>query len=195
MSVIKRFLTAVFNATLAPLLALVLIFEEWGWEPLSRLIGQLARLPLWARLEARIARLPPYAALLMFALPALLLLPLKLLALYWISRGHAVLGIGVVLAAKMVGTAAAARLFTLTQPALMQLVWFARLYGRWKPWKDALIAQLKSTTTWRNAAALVRAARALGRRWLTWKVTPRLTVPVAQRLSAFARELTPCAPR
>lgn len=159
MSPIKRLLTAVFNATLAPLLALLLIFEEWGWEPLQRLVGRLARLPLWARMENRIASLPPYGALVMFFVPMLSLLPVKLLALYWISRGHAVLGIAVVLAAKMLGTAAVARLFALTQPALMQLPWFARLYGRWKPWKDQLIAKVKDSPAWRAMSATVRTIR------------------------------------
>jgi hypothetical protein len=168
MQLLKRFLAAVFNATLAPVLALLLIFEEWGWEPLARVMGQLARLPLWARIEARIARLPPYLALILFAVPMMLLLPLKLLALYWISRGHALLGIGVVLAAKLLGTAAVARLFALTQPALMQLAWFARLYGRWKVWKDALILRVKSTPAWHTAVAMGRTIRALARRMLRW---------------------------
>ena len=44
-------------------------------------------------------------------MPMLLLLRVKLLALYWISRVHAVMGILVVLAAKLLGTAAVARLF------------------------------------------------------------------------------------
>lgn len=159
MSLLKRLLTSLFNATLAPVLALILIFEEWGWEPLARLMARLARLPLWARMEAFITRLPPYGALIVFFVPALMLLPVKLLALYWISRGHALFGIGVVLAAKMLGTAAVARLFALTQPALMRLAWFARLYGRWIPWKDALIARVKSAPVWRAAAASVRAIR------------------------------------
>jgi uncharacterized membrane protein len=158
MRLFKRVLSALFHATLAPLLALLLIFEEWGWEPLSRWLGLLARLPLWARLEARIARLPPYAALAVFAVPALLLLPVKLLALYAMGRGHALLGVTVVLIAKMLGTAAVARLFSLTQPALMQLPWFARLYGRWVPWKDALIARFKSTPAWRTVTAMVKEA-------------------------------------
>jgi len=159
MSFLKRLLSGLFNITIGPVLALILIFEEWGWEPLSRLLGYLARLPLWARMEALIARLPPYGALVAFFVPALMLLPVKLLALYWISRGHAVLGLAVVLAAKMLGTAAVARLFALTQPALMRLAWFARLYGRWKPWKDALIARVKSSPLWRTSAASVRAVR------------------------------------
>lgn len=162
MSFLKRLIAGLFNITIGPALALILIFEEWGWEPLSRLLGYLARLPLWARMEAFIARLPPYAALVAFFAPALMLLPVKLLALYWISRGHAVLGLAVVLAAKMLGTAAVARLFALTQPALMQMPWFARLYGRWKPWKDALMAQVKNSPVWLAMAARVRAIR----RWV-----------------------------
>jgi hypothetical protein len=159
MSLLKRLLTALFNITIGPVLALILIFEEWGWEPLSRLLGYLARLPLWARVEAFITRLPPYGALVAFFVPALMLLPVKLLALYWISRGHAVLGLAVVLAAKVAGTAAVARLFALTQPALMRLAWFAHWYGRWVPWKNALIARVKNTPIWRSTAATVRAIR------------------------------------
>jgi len=156
---LRRLLTALFNITIGPVLALVLIFEEWGWEPLARLVARLARLPLWARIEALIVRLPPYAALAVFFVPMLLLLPVKLLALYWISRGHAVLGIAVVLAAKLLGTAAVARLFALTQPALMQLAWFARAYGHWKRWKDALIARVKGSPLWIATANRVRDIR------------------------------------
>ena len=159
MNVLRRLISTVFNFTVGPVLALVLIFEEWGWEPLARLMARLARLPLWARIETLIIRLPPYAAMAVFFVPMLLLLPVKLLALYWISRGHAVMGIAVVLAAKLLGTAAVARLFALTQPALMQLAWFARLYSLWKQWKDALIARVKATPVWRGSAARVRAIR------------------------------------
>ena len=157
MPFLKRLLRGLFNVTLGPVLALVLIFEEWGWEPLQRLMARLARLPLWARMETHIRALPPYLALMVFFVPALLLLPVKLLALYWIGRGHALLGISLVLTAKMLGTAAVARLFALTQPALMRLAWFAKLYNRWKPWKDGLIAKMKATSAWRTVSASVRA--------------------------------------
>ena len=168
MAFLKRLLRGLFNLTLGPALALVLIFEEWGWEPLQRLMARLARLPLWARMEAFITRLPPYAALMVFFVPALCLMPIKLLALYWISRGHAVMGLLVVLAAKMMGTAAVARLFALTQPALMRMPWFARLYSRWKPWKDALIAQVKASATWRALSATVHAMAASVRAMRDW---------------------------
>jgi hypothetical protein len=146
---IKRALINAVNATLVPLLALLLIFEEWGWEPLSRLLANLAKLPVWGRVEKLIANLPPWAALITFFVPMLTLIPVKLLAWYWVAQGHTFLGLGIIVLAKLVGTAIVARLFTLTNPALMQIPWFARLYNRWKAWKDRLIARVKDTPQWR----------------------------------------------
>ena len=45
------------------LLALLILFEEWGWEPLHRALLWLGRLAVMRQLEAAIARLPPGAAL------------------------------------------------------------------------------------------------------------------------------------
>lgn len=145
---------------LAPV-ALVLLFEEWGWAPLAALFARLARLPLWAWLERKITRLPPYGALLVFGVPMLALLPVKLLALYLFGLGKAKSGLVVLMAAKLVGTAVMARLFQLTQPALMQLAWFARWYPRWKAWKDGLLAQVRQSAPWR----LVRQWKA---QWKAW---------------------------
>lgn len=150
---------------LAPLqwsLALLILFEEWGWEPLQRQLARLGRLPGLRWVEARVRALPPWAALCAFGLPTLLLLPIKLLALRTIGNGHVLLGAAVVIAAKVVGTAIVARLFSLTQPALMQLGWFAAFYRRWMAWKNALLARLRSSAPWRWARVLRRRA---ARRW------------------------------
>ena len=132
---------------LAPLV-LVLLFEEWGWERLAHGFAKLGRLPLWAKLEKLILALPPWAALLVFALPALALVPVKLLALYLLGRGYLLSGLVLVIAAKITGTALAARLFQLTHPALMKLPWFARLYVPWKLWKDRVLAQVRTSRLW-----------------------------------------------
>ena len=136
--------------TFIAFVALILLFEEWGWEPLAALLAKLARLPLWASIERRIAALPPWGAVAVFALPALALLPVKLLALFLMGRGHALMGAAVLLAAKVMGTAILARLFTLTQPALLRLAWFARWYPRWKAWKDGVIAQVRRSALWQR---------------------------------------------
>lgn len=147
-----------------PLLALLVLFEEWGWEPLARLLARLNRIPWWARVERWIAGLPPYPALLLFALPAVALFPLKLLALYGIAHGHALLGVGVIVVAKIAGTAAVARLFQLTQPSLMQLAWFASLYGRWKAFKDQLLEKVRASWPWRAGRVLKRKMKAATQR-------------------------------
>ena len=158
------------RALLVPLVGLALIFEEWGWQPLQRALGQLARLAVWARLEACIARLPPWAALMTLGTPMLLLFPLKLLALYWIGHGHVAVGAGVVLVAKVVGTAIVARLFALTQPALMRLRWFATWYPRWVSWKNGIIAQVHASWYGRAASVVLRRTRrGVGRVWRRWR--------------------------
>jgi hypothetical protein len=144
--------------------ALLLLFEEWGWEPLQRQLAKLGRLPPFAALERLIRGLPPYAALAVFFVPTLLLLPIKLLALWLIGHGHALLGVTVVITAKLAGTAIVARLFTLTHDALMLLPWFARLYTRWVSWKDALLAQVRLSAVWREARRLKLLLRRAWRR-------------------------------
>jgi len=131
------------------LLALVILFEEWGWEPLQRALAWVGQLPGLRWAEARIRTLPPYAALALFAVPTLLLLPVKLLALWAIGQGKVLLGTLIILTAKVAGTAIMARLFTLTQPALMQLGWFARAYARWTGWKTALLLEVRASWPWR----------------------------------------------
>jgi len=136
--------------------ALVILFEEWGWDALQALAERIGRLPPLAWLERRIAALPPYAALAVFFVPALALLPVKIGALWLIGRGHALLGLAVIVAAKVAGTAVLARLFALTRPALMRLAWFARWHARWTAWKDALLAQVRASSAWRQAREMRR---------------------------------------
>lgn len=136
------------------LLALVILFEEWGWVPLARALAWLGRLPVLAWIERRVRALPPYAALALFALPTLALLPVKLLALWLIGIGRMSLGLLVIVLAKVLGTAVVARLFMLTQPALMRLAWFERWYLRWMAWKTALLTQVHASKVWRGTLAL-----------------------------------------
>lgn len=157
---ILRGLKAVFHW----IVALLILFEEWGWEPLGRLLARLGRLPAIACLERRVEALPPYGALAVFFAPTLALLPVKLAALWLIAHGQHLLGVAVILAAKVAGTAVVARLFTLTRPALMQLEWFARLYGRWATWKEAIVARVRASAVWHAIHRAKAAAKAVAAR-------------------------------
>lgn len=144
------------------LLALILLFEEWGWEPLQRFMERLARWPAVAWVEHRIGALPPMIALPVFALPSLLLFPVNLFALWLVGQGQAALGTALIVAAKLVGTTLVVRIFTLTRPALMELAWFARLYRHWQVFEAALLTPIRASWPW-------RAGRALKRRWAEWR--------------------------
>lgn len=166
MTLLKKTLRAIL---LAPV-ALLLLFEEWGWSPLARCFATLATLAWWGKLERLITRLPPWVALLAFGAPVLALIPVKLLALYWLGQGHIALGLTLVIAAKLTGTALAARLFQLTQPALMRIKWFARAYTPWKSWKDRMLTQVRNSLIWRMTGSLKARLRAIAVRiWAACK--------------------------
>ena len=158
--------TRLLKSVVGWLLALLILFEEWGWEPLQHALAWVGRLPGLRWLEERIQRLPPYAALALFLLPTAMLLPVKLLALWFIAQGQVLSGTLVIVLAKLVGTALVARLFNLTRPALMQLAWFAQVYTRWTNWKERLLAQVRATWPWRLGRVMKRRLR---QRWQRFK--------------------------
>jgi hypothetical protein len=155
-----RWLRAVFGF----LVALVILFEEWGWEPLQAGIARLVRALRLDRLERAIARLPPYIALVVTFAPVLLAIPVKLAAVWLMGSGQALLGLVMIVSVKLIGTAVLARLFALTRPTLMQLAWFAALHARWIAWKTALLVWVRSTPAWQWAQALAARVRSVLRR-------------------------------
>jgi hypothetical protein len=188
------FARRVLRTALEILLALIIVFEEWGWRPLADLIGRLARWRPWAAIESVIIRLPPYAALVVFALPTTLLLPLKFLALLLIAKGQVIMAGLLFLAAKVVATALIARLFVLTQPALMQIGWFAWCYQTVMPWKDALTAQVRASWAWRVGRVVKeRVRRAVAAEAHRWQPTLMALKPVlavaAEKVRAPGRRL------
>lgn len=142
---LKRLLAAPFVL----LAAIVILVEDWLWDDLARLAAAIGRLPVFHQIEMLIAGLPPYAALVFFAVPSLLLVPVKLLALYFISHGHAMFGLLTVIGAKVAGTALVARIFTLTRPRLLRIGWFAWAYERFTAFKASVYAAIKATALYR----------------------------------------------
>lgn len=184
-----RFLRLVRTAllhTLEAILALIIVFEEWGWRPLAAVLASLARLAPVAKIEAAIVGLPPYPALLVFAGPSILVLPLKLASLWLIAHGHLLLATGLFIGAKIVGTALLARIFQLTQPALMRLAWFAWTYETVMPWKAALVARVRASWAWRFGRIVKeRVKRRARAAWLA--IRPSVEPWIARLRAMFAR--------
>jgi hypothetical protein len=152
------------RAVLLALFALVIFIEEWGWRPLTALAARIARWPPIAALEALIRRAPPRVALALFLVPAVLLVPVKLGALWLIQEGRATLGITVIVVAKLLGTALVGRLFILVETQLMAFVWFARCVGWWRATRDRVMTALRQSVLWRSARVLRRVWREALRR-------------------------------
>ena len=113
---LKKILAAPFIL----LAAIVVLFEDWLWDDLLRLMAALGRLPGLRQMEHLIAALPPYGALAAF-------------------------GLAVIIAAKLAGTALLARIYALTHPQLLRISWFAALHARYVSFKTKVYAALKAT--------------------------------------------------
>lgn len=151
----KKLLRLLGSALLLP----IIFFEEWGWKPLARLMVRIARLPLVQRVENKISHTPPRLALTLFLVPVLVLLPFKFGAFWLIAQGQKLVGLSVILIAKLVSTALLGRLFHLTERQLMSFPWFAKAYTWWRTTKDRVVLRLKASKAWQTALELGRSVR------------------------------------
>ncbi|SPE36156.1 conserved membrane hypothetical protein [Burkholderiales bacterium] len=137
------------------LATLVYVIEEWLWETLKRAMMALGHLPGIRLIESWIARLPPAGAAFFFVLPTSLALPVKLIALHLMATGHLVYGAMVIVAAKVLATALFARIYVLTQPALLRVRWFVAVRAAVLRWRDWTYTQIEAHPLWRAMHARV----------------------------------------
>src|SRR3954452_10791973 len=133
------------------LLALIFVIEAWLWEHLRPLVAAVVNVIAWDRLKARLARLvewlPPWAVLIVFVIPFVVLLPLKFLEVYFLVHREWIGAIVVLVLAKLLGLGVTAFIFDVTRPKLLQMAWFRRLYElalKWLAMAHALIDPIKA---------------------------------------------------
>ncbi len=146
-------------------LALWIFLEEWVWDSILTFMRWLGKLPPIHWLETRVAKLPPYAALIAFVVPAIILFPFKLAALWLIAHGYKMYGVGVFIIAKIIGTAFLARIFSLTKPALMSIGWFNKAYTWFSAWKERLYAYVRALPTYQRIKAWARELKEIAKAW------------------------------
>jgi hypothetical protein len=162
----ENILLRIAKGALAVVAALWIFLEEWLWDGMLAAMAWLGKLPPIRWIESGLAKLPPYAALIAFAIPVLVLLPFKLFAFWLMARGYHLLGVQVFIVAKIIGTALLARIFALTKDALMRIIWFAKLYTWFITWKAKLYAYVRGLATYR---LIVQWKSRLRARWLAWR--------------------------
>lgn len=116
------------------LVALAFLLEAWLWERLAPLLAWAAGLAPWVRMRVRIVaaleRLPPWAALLLFAVPFLIVEPMKLVALWILAQGRITAAIVTFAVAQLAAAGVSVFLFDALRPKLMSIGWFAMLWGQ-----------------------------------------------------------------
>jgi hypothetical protein len=170
------------------LLALVFLFEAWLWSHLAPVVHWVVDLVPWRWLKERLAAfiqsLPPYATLLVFAVPVVLLFPLKLLGLWMLAHGSWLGAMAVLVFAKLLSTGVTAFIFNLTRPKLLELGWFRWFYEHMLVWlakAHALIDPIKHEIREWMAAVAWRL-----RRWL-WLMKPGRPGRFLRRIARLRR--------
>ena len=114
------------------LLAIIFLIEAWLWDHLEPIVAKLvAWIPLrefkqW--LSDRVDSLSPAMTLIVFAVPVLLLLPLKMVGLWLLAHEYWLSAILVYGFAKFAGLGITAFIFDVTRHKLLQMGWFKWLY-------------------------------------------------------------------
>lgn len=115
----------------------------------------LSRQRIFARLRARVAALPRYAALAAFAVPLILLEPVKPVAAYLAASGHFVSGATMFVCGELLKLVLVERLFHINRDKLLSIPAFAWCYRIYR----SIIAWVTSFEVWRTT---VRRVTALG---------------------------------
>lgn len=160
----RRALKRILTPPLLAVAAILIAAEEILWR-LAKIYAWIGKLPLLHRVELWITGLPPYAALVCFAIPTLVVAPFKVLAFYWLASGHAALGAGTIVVAKIAGTALVARIYQLTRAALVTLRWFACCESKVLALRAAAYAIWRNSAIGRWTSIRIAAIRAPFRRW------------------------------
>jgi hypothetical protein len=153
---LKRALEILF----VPVVAAIVFFEEVLLHHLGLAMARLARWEPVRRLEAWLAALPPWAALIAFIAPSTLVLPVKLAAVWFALEGRLGLAMASIVIGKIVGTALLARLYKVLRPTLLRLSWYLATETWLFEWRDKIYAFVRALPAWQAAAALSRRAKA-----------------------------------
>ena len=113
----------------------------------------LARQDLARRLRRWITSLPPYAALALFAIPLIVLEPVKPVAAYLAATGHFATGAALFVGGELLKLVLVERLFVLNKRKLLSIAAFAWCYQ-----------EISALREWLEATAIFRATRRLVRR-------------------------------
>jgi hypothetical protein len=175
-------------------LALLFLFEAWLWDVLQPIVGRLVGLIPWGKIKPAfirmVERLSPQATLVVFAIPFVVLLPIKFLEFWLLAHRQWIAAIVVLVSAKLVGLGLTAFIFDATRDKLLQMAWFRRLYEffMWaRDWAHEKIEPVKHQLREWSQEAIAPIMRRL-RRWRRM-LQPRHASRLFQRVMRIRRRV------
>ncbi len=170
--------------------AVVLLFEEWFWEKTTAVAMRLGRLPLVSAVESWIRRRERWAALALFVAPIIVIYPFKAMALYVMAHGYIAGGVAAFILAKLAATALFARLYQLTESAIIKFGWVRQSRAAFLRGRAFIHAWLNAQPPYQRARVLVK--RSTQRIKHRYRVAYRLQ---RQRRGAMLRASAAAGPR
>ncbi len=154
------------NRVLKPVVSLVAVIYflvDAVFVPVARrLSGWIGEHWIFDGLRNWIVSLRPYPTLLLFAVPVIVLEPIKPLALYLIGTGHIPSGAIVFAGGELLKLVLVERLFSLSRDKLMSIPAFAWGYGKYRQARDWVV----SLEAWQNMRRWSRIAQYAVRRYV-----------------------------
>jgi hypothetical protein len=173
-------------------LALLFLLEAWLWDSLQAVVGRVVAIIPWGKIKPAfirmVDRLSPQATLVVFAIPFVILLPVKFLEFWLLAQRQWVAAIAVLVLAKLVGLGFTAFIFEATRDKLLQMAWFQRLYEfvLWaRTWAHHKIEPVtRQLREWSD-----RTIQPIARQLRRWIRQPHQTGRLAQRVMRLRRRV------
>jgi hypothetical protein len=159
------------RALLWPAKAIVILYvilDALAMPVVRPLLRWVAKLRFVIRLQDVVALLPPYAILVLLAVPLAFAEPAKIYALVLMGQGHFVPGLVTIALAYLVSLVIVERIYHAGQAKLKTISWFAKLMDWLTGNRDRLFAWARATMIWKLSVEFKQTARiwvAKVRRW------------------------------
>jgi hypothetical protein len=119
------------------LLAAIYFLADIVFFSVARSIADwIAKHWIFEGLRVWIVSLPPYPTLALFALPLVILEPVKPMAAYLVGTGHVTAGLTILVVGEILKLVLVERLFSVSRNKLMSIPAFAWAYGKYSSVKD-----------------------------------------------------------
>ena len=161
-------MTLVFKM-FAYLLAAIYFLADAAFMTIAKpLAGWLGSHWVFQRVRDWIISLRPYPTLFLFAVPIVVLEPIKPLAIYFAATGHVATGILIFAGGEILKLVIVERLFCISCGKLLTIPAFAWAYGKYRAMKDWVV----TSEPWQTVQGWSRYVVSAGRRYVLEAKTP-----------------------